>query len=458
VSEAAGTLITDLDRQQDQNRGGNGFKAYAYAQQGISAMVAAELLWKERRFLVRSTVYFLAIVAIIAFVLPNHYTAVTRLMPANYGSGSSMALALPSLSEDGVTAGGALGMASKLLGISTSGDLLAGVIRSETVENGVIKKLDLMSVYSDKYLEDCRKHLESHTSVVIDPKTDIISISVSDKKPARAAQIANAYVAELNAALADMNTSSAHRERVFLEQRLQQIQQQSETDAKEFALFASQNAAVDIPDQARSMVAAGAQLQSQLIVAQAELKGLEQIYSDNNARVRAARARVDELENQVNRFGGKNVNPTTDASLGEDQLYPSVRQLPLLGVKYLDLYRRSKVDDAVFELLTKEYEVAKIQEAREIPTAQVLDVALAPEKKSSPHRLLIMLSSILIGFILSSTYVIGCAVWENTDEGDRRKQLASEIFSTIVGRIDRIPLLGSGKRGIYRIFTMRGHP
>jgi uncharacterized protein involved in exopolysaccharide biosynthesis len=400
------------------------------------------LLWRERRFIFRCTIAATFLFAICALLIPNHYTATTRLMPPDYGASSNLALSLPALSEQGGGGVGIVGMASRLLGINTSGDLLIGVLQSENVEDRVIKKLDLMHVYSDKYIEDARKHLESHTSLYTDPKNGIISISVSDKQPPRAAEIANEYVTQLNQALAEVNTSSAHRERLFLEQRLQEIKEQSESDAKEFALFASQNGAVDIPDQAKSMVAAGAELQSQLIVAQSELKGLEQIYSANNARVRSIKARVDELQNQVNKFGGKNVNPTTDTSLSQDQLYPSVRQLPLLGVKYLDLYRRSKVDDAVFELLTKEYEIAKIQEAKEIPTAQVLDTALVPGKKSSPHRVLMTLWGMVGGIVLSCAYLIISMLWGQTDDSDPGKILARNMFLTAKSRIGRVPLVG----------------
>lgn len=431
VSETTHSLITDLDRLPTPTQPRNGLGACASEPPAFSALQMVELLWCERRFILRCTFCALGLFAITAFLVPNQYTATTRLMPPDYSAGSNVALSLPILSDSSGGGAGIMGMASRLLGINTSGDLLIGVLQSENVEDRVINKLDLMHVYSDKHIEDARKHLESHTSLYTDPKNGIIGISVTDKNPARAAQIANEYVAELNQALAEVNTSSAHRERLFLEQRLKEVNEQSEADAKEFALFASQNGAVDIPDQAKSMVAAGAELQSQLIVAQAELKGLEQIYSENNARVKAGRARVNELQSQVDKFGGKNVNPSTDTSLSQDQLYPSVRQLPLLGVKYLDLYRRSKVDDAVFELLTKEYEIAKIQEAKEIPTAQVLDPALVPGKKSSPHRLVIMLTGLILGLLLSFLYLLGCHVWERTEEADPWKMFSRGVVSTI---------------------------
>jgi uncharacterized protein involved in exopolysaccharide biosynthesis len=324
--------------------------------------------------------------------------------------------------------------------MNNSGDLFIGVIQSRTVEDRVIDRLGLMNVYWDRYLEDARKDLESNTTITVGPRTGIISVAVTDKKPDRAAEIAKAYVTALNQVLAEVNTSSAHRERVFLEERLQEVKQRSDANAKEFALFASENSAVDIPSQAKAMVAAGAELQSQMIVTESELKGLQQIYTPNNARVRAAQARMDELKRQADKFGGKNVDPTKDGSLAHTELYPSVRQLPLLGVKYLELYRRTKVDDAVFELLTKEYEIAKLQEAREIPTVQVLDVATVPEKKASPHRLLIMLVGALLGFVFACAYLVSRVLWKQTDDHDPRKVLAKDVFSTAEAWIERMPL------------------
>jgi capsule polysaccharide export protein KpsE/RkpR len=438
VRDVREAVITEIDRSptadpsvSELGRGENQARTPA-----LSPLTIVELLWVERSFILRTVLVALLTSTIVAFLWPKHYTATTRLMPPGYGANSEMALALPALADQakgggggGISGGGILGLASQFLGINTSGELFVGVLQSQTVEDRVIAKAGLMSVYSEKYVEDARKTLESHTDIYVGPRTGILSISVSDRKPTRAAEIAKAYVTELNWVLAEVNTSSAHRQRLFLEERLQQIKQQSEADAKEFALFASQNAAVDIPSQAKAMVTAGAELQSQLIVARSELRGLQQIYTPKNVRVRALQGRVDELERQAEKFGGKDVDAAKDTALASGDLYPSVRQLPLLGVKYLDLYRRARVDDAVFELLTKEYEIAKIQEAREVPTAQVLDAAVIPEK-SSRHRLLIILCSGLAGFLLAGVYLVGQAIWGRTEDDDPVKVLARDMFST----------------------------
>ncbi len=456
-------LITEIDRSPtpDSSASVFGDDENQARSNSLSLLTVIDLMWVERSFLFRSMLAALLVSAIVAFLLPKQYTATTRLMPPGYGANSAMALALPALSERAGAGGGegnVMGLASQLLGMNTSGELYVGVIQSQSVEDRVIQKLGLMSVYWDKYLEDARKHLETNTNISVSSRTGIISISVTDKKPERAAAIAKAYVSELNEVLSEVNSSSAHRERVFLEERLQEIKQRSEADAKEFALFASQNAAVDIPNQAKAMVTAEAELQSQLIVAQSELNGLRQIYAVGNARVRAAQARLDELRRQADKFGGKNVDPVKDASLANDELYPSLRQLPLLGVKYLDLYRRAKIDDAVFELLTKEYEIAKIQEAREIPTASVLDAPAVPEKKSSPHRVLLTLAGALVGLLFASAYLIGFTVWEYTDVSDPRKVLAQEVFSTVKAWIERTPFLRKIKEGVQRIAILLPRP
>ena len=444
MNEAPEIVVTELNRLSTMERPENVPVSADHAPTSIFApMAVLELLWSQRRIIARNTLAALLIAAVVAFVLPKHYTSTTQLMPPNYGSaGMGMGMGLPALGDQAGGSGGSImGLANKLLSINTSSDLVLGVIRSRVVEERIIDKLGLMGVYSDKYYEDARKDLERNTSVTTDLKTGMISISVIDRKPERATAIAKEYVTQLNSALAEVNTSAAHRERVFLEERLREISQKSEEDAKEFALFASQNGAIDIPNQAKAMVTAEAELQSRLIMAESELKALQQTFTDSNSRVRAANARVAELRHQVDKFGGKDVDPAKDGSLAQGELYPSVRQLPLLGVKYLDLYRRAKVDDAVFELLTKEHEIAKFQEAREIPTAQVLDAASVPERKSSPHRLFIMFVGMMFGLVITCCYLVGDVIWAHTDDSDRRKVFARDVSSTCHAYAASIPLL-----------------
>ena len=156
------------------------------------------------------------------------------------------------------------------------------------------------------------------------------------------------------------------------------------------------------------MLEAGATLQGQLIAARSELEGLRQIYADSNVRVRSMEARIAELEAELRKVGGQGEDDSSmPLSNPNDSLYPSIRKLPLLGVTYADLYRKTKVQEAVFEMLTQEYESAKVQEAKEIPTVKVLDMPNLPDKKSFPPRTLIVVLTASMGFSLAAAWVLG---------------------------------------------------
>jgi capsule polysaccharide export protein KpsE/RkpR len=257
-----------------------------------------------------------------------------------------------------------------------------------------------------------------------------------------------AYVQELNQLVSDLSTSSARRERIFLEGRLVGVSQELETAEKEFSQFASKNTAIDIKEQGKAMVDAAATLQGQLIAAQSQLEGLRQIYADNNVRVRSIRARIDELEHELEKMGGKGEDTSKLSDRPSNSMYPSIRKLPLLGVEFADLYRKTRVQEAVFETLTKQYELAKVQEAKEIPTVRVLDAPDIPEKKSFPPRLLIIVFGTAVGLAAAAFWVFGNERWQGTDASDPRKMFAVEVFSTVSARLPGFSPNGSREHSI----------
>ena len=198
---------------------------------------------------------------------------------------------------------GALG--GDLLGMNTSADLFAGVLQSTTIQNEVINKFDLRRVYDERRWVDARKELTRRTDISIDRKSGILAIQVTDHDPKRAQAMAQEYVAQLNSVVTQLNTSSAHRERAFLEGRLGQVKTDLEAAEKDISQFSSKNGAIDIKEQGKAMVEAAAILEGQLIAAQTELQGLRQIYTDQNVRVRTTQARIDELHRQLIKMGGK---------------------------------------------------------------------------------------------------------------------------------------------------------
>jgi len=392
------------------------------------------LMWANRRIMFRVSLYALLVTAGIAFLIPTRYETTTRLMPPDNQSTSGLMMAASAMTG-GAAGGGLAGIASDVLGLKSSSDIFVGVLGSRTVADKLIEQFNLKKVYSVDRMEDLRKALAQRTSVAVDRKSQIISITVTDHSPERAAAMAQAYVQELNRLVADLSTSAARRERVFLEGRLEQVNKDLEEAEKDFSQFASKNTAVDVKEQAKAMVGAAATLQGEMIAAQSQYEGLRQIYTDSNPRVRTIKARIDELQRQLDKLGGKGESSTEVASNPNDSFYPSIRKLPLLGVEYADLYRRARIQEAVLEALTKEYELAKVQEAKEIPTVKVLDTAPIPERKSFPPRLLIIFVGTASAFAVATIWLFAKTGWDQTDQHDERKIFAQEVFSDMRARL-----------------------
>jgi uncharacterized protein involved in exopolysaccharide biosynthesis len=425
------------------------------------ALEKARLLWQRRRFLARTTVLGIMVATVLAFLIPKHYTAMTRLMPPDQqsGMGTAMLAALAGRSGGSGATGGTGGggglaaLAGDVLGMKTSGDLFVGILRSRTVQEDLVRKFDLRKVYGERFWEDACKDLDKQTEIEQDRKSGIITISVTDKDPLRAAEIAGEYSAQLNRAVTQLNTSSAHRERMFLEERLKEIKQDLEDAEKEFSQFSSKNTAIDIKEQGKAMVEAAALLQGQLIAAQSQLEGLRQIYTENNSRVKATQAQVAELKKQLERLGGGDSSNAAGVEEG-GSLYPSIRKLPLLGVTYADLYRRTKVDEVVFEGLTQQYELAKVQEAKDTPSVKVLDVAKIPEKKSFPPRLVLVLLGGLFSFVFGSAWSLAKVAWLEVDASDPKKLFAQELVGGLKADLYRGARNGSPESGLIRSWKL----
>jgi capsule polysaccharide export protein KpsE/RkpR len=313
-----------------------------------------------------------------------------------------------------------------------------------------------MKVYHSSKVEDARNGLAEQTDLSEDRKSGIISIGVTDHDPKRAAAMAQAYVAELDRLVAQVSTSSARRERIFLEERLQTVKTDLDSAAKNFSEYASKNSAIDIPAQGKAMVEAAATLQGQLIAAQAELSGLQQIYTNNNVRVRSVQARVDELQRKLTELGSAG---TQGGIQSTNALYPSIRKLPLLGVTYADLFRQTKLQETVYELLTQQYELAKVQEAKEIPTVKVLDAPIVPTKKSYPPRTMIVILGTMLGITLAMTWIVGKTWWEAVEVSDPRRVFAMEVFTTVQARMPKFSRNGTGaETNGHRAWSWRERP
>jgi uncharacterized protein involved in exopolysaccharide biosynthesis len=390
----------------------------------------ATLLWEARRRLIRTAAIAFVVSLGIAFIIPKRYEATARIMPPDQGGGGAAMIAALAGRSGGLSALG--GLAGSLLSSHETSSLFVDLLRSGTVTGRLIDRFQLQQVYRKRYRIDTAKYLAKHTSIVDDKKTGVITLTVEDSKPERARDLAQAYLDELNQVVVQTNTSGARQERMFIEHRLASVQDDLERAQLALSDFSSTHTTLDIKEQGRAMVESAAKLQGQMIAAQSELGSLEQIYGDGNVRVRAAQARIGVIRQQLKEMGGSDAALMPDeAASSPTALYPSIRQLPRLAVPYADLYRRVRVQETVYELLTQEYEMARIQEAKDIPVVRVLDAPGLPEKKSFPPRLIVALVLTLLSTITASALVLVRDGWNRTEESDPRKVLLRTIHSSL---------------------------
>ncbi len=396
----------------------------------------ARQLWQRRRLLVWVMFYSLLVGLAIAFLIPKQYVASTRIMPPEQqGSG---ALVLAALSARTGGAGGLGSLASGLLGAHSSSALFIDLLRSGTIASQLIQRFQLQHVYRTRYLVDTAKHLARSTKITEDKKSGTVLVEVEDTDPVRARDLAQAYLDELNKLVNQTSTSSAHQERLFIERRLHAVKDDLEKAQLALGEFSSRNSTIDIQSQTRAMVDAASKLQAQVLVEQAGLASLRQIYGDDNVRVRGTAARIASLEHELAKLSGSSapltsaVEAGTESDLGStNALYPPLRQLPRLAVPYADLYRRVKVQETVFELLTQQYELARIEEAKDVPVVSVIDPPGVPEKKSFPPRLLLALGFMTFSFVSTAAGILMRIRWQQVDMRDPRKQLAQEVLTSL---------------------------
>ena len=385
------------------------------------------ILWSHRRLVLLAVAVSFVAGLLVSVLIPKRFTSVARIMPPEQQGSNGLMLA-ELASKAGL---GNLGSLAPLFftGHSTT-DLFVDLLRSGTVSSRLIDRYGLQTEYRKRYRIDTAKLLARYTTIADDKRSGVITIEVVDPNPVRARDLAQGYLDELNRLVVETNTSAAHRERVFVEQRLQTVQDSLEQAQTELSEFSSHTGTIDLKEQTRAEVDAGSRLEAELLVQESNLSSLREVWGDENVRVREARDRIAALRSDLSRLGG-----TTQASSDSTdpilELGPALREVPRLSVPYADLYRRVRVQETVLELLTQQYESARIEEARDIPVVSVIDPPGVPEKKSFPPRTLLTLAITTLGAGLTATWLLFSERWRRLEDADPRKALLSEIARSV---------------------------
>jgi capsule polysaccharide export protein KpsE/RkpR len=290
----------------------------------------------------------------------------------------------------------------------------------------IIDKFDLLKEYRDDYYYQARKELASRTSVDTNRKSGVITITVTGGSQREAQMMAQEYATQLDRVVRSVSNSDAHRERIFLESRLRAVKTELDAASRRLADFATKNSALDIPEQARASVMTNARAQAEMVALQAQLEGLRQIYTDNNSRVQALQRQIAELRRQTD------VQQTGDVA--PDSMMSWMKKLPQLGVQWAEYYRTATVDEVIYEALTKQYEIAKVQEAKETTSVSVLDAPSWPERKSFPKGSIFLPVGLLLSLVLGCGYILSRDAYQRIDPTHPAKIYIEDTRARLMSR------------------------
>jgi len=328
---------------------------------------------------------------VVSFLLPKIYESTATLLPqleSNNGVGLGA-----------LFASGAASSAAQSLGISLPGspatptDVFTAMLKSRIMADDIIRRFDLMEHYETKTMHDARGSLEGATRIVV-TKEKVIKVAVEDRDPQLASDIANFYVSNLDRLNQTLSVSKARENRKFIEQRVAETQTALVKVEDALKEFQTQNRTVAIEAQSKAMIEATAMIQAQIMAQEVQLQVMGSYLSSNNPEIARVQSSISELRKQLQIM---ETGKSGKERLPGDRLRPAITSVPTLALEYGRLARDLKVQETLYALLISQYEQAKLTEARDTPTVQVLDPAIPAERKSRPKILL----NVLIAGILS---------------------------------------------------------
>ncbi len=356
----------------------------------ISLLDLLLVLARQKRWVIGVPAFTSVLALIVVLLMPPIFTSKVVIMPPQQQGGGALAML-----------GDMAGMAGLAGAGKSPGDLYAAMLDARPIQDAVIDRFDLMTRYESEYRFQARKALSGVTSVKADKKSGLISIEVEDPDPAQAAKMAEAYVEELQKLLDSLAISEAARRRLFFEKQLAQARDNLAN--AELALRSTQESTklVQPERQIPAIFSAIAQLRGTIAAKEVEITSMKTFATAQNPDLKVAQQELAALKSQLNRL--QRDNPTESG----DFLVPSAR-IPASAVDYVRAMRDVKYHETVFELLAKQFELAKIDEAREATLIQIVEQPVPAEWKSKPKRALIVLLAALAGLMLGllSAFVI----------------------------------------------------
>jgi tyrosine-protein kinase Etk/Wzc len=373
----------------------------------ISLLDLLIVLAKHKRLVLGLPLTVGILAVIVSLLLPNMYTATTRILPPQQSVSAASAL----LSQLGGAVGGLAGGA---LGVRNPNDLYIGMLKSRTVADNLIDRFDLNKLYGEEFQSNTRKILEGRTTVVAG-KEGIITVEVDDKDAKRAADLANAYADELMKLTKVLAVTEASQRRLFFERQL--VQAKDNLTAAEIAARQGleKGGLAQVDAQGRSMIEVTARLRAQISAKEVQIGSMRTFAAEGNPELQRTQQELETLKRELGRTEGT----STIAVLGKGDKAGSS------GLDNLGRLRNVKYYEFLYEMLAKQYELAKIDEAKDAIVIQVMDKAIEPDRKSKPRLDLIVLLSALAALFVG---ILWAFVRESMARAKADSQHASRLL------------------------------
>ena len=356
---------------------------------------------------------------ILSLVLPVRYTATTKIMPPQQTQSTASMLMMNQLSGAG---GGSLAALAGGGLLKNPNDIYVGLLNSRPVADAIIQKFSLAKEYHAKEMTEARKKLADFT-VVTSEKNGFIAVSVTDKDRKRVAEIANAYTDQLRILTKTLAVTEASQRRVFYEEQLKQAKDALVSAELAFQRVQQQKGLVQLDAQAKAMIEGLAVLRAQVAAKQVEVQALRSYSTEQNPDVQLAERDLVSLQAEETRLEQSNHAPGI-AGLG-------LGNVPAAGLEYLRAAHELQYQQALFDMLMKQYDAAKLDESKDAAIIQIVETAIEPDRKSSPKRMIIVLGAAITMFLLMCIFVIVCRSIENLDQ--RQQQRLSALRTLLFG-------------------------
>lgn len=352
----------------------------------ISVLDLLIVLAERKRFIFWVTAVFAILAIIVSLVLPKRYTATVTLLPPqqNTSMGAALASQLGNL-------GGMAALAGGSLGLKNPNDMFVAMFKSRTVEDAMVKHFGLMQEYDKRYLSDARKKFESRAIVDGSGKDGLIHISVEDRDPRRAADLANGYVDQFRIQSQHLAITEAAQRRLFFERELDQAKNNLANAEEALKQTQQTTGMIQLESQARALIESAASIRAQITAREVQIQGMETYATGENAQLAQAQREVESLRAQLAKLGGSEDSATS--------LIVPKGKVPQAGLEYIRRLRDVKYNETIFEILARQFEIAKLDEAKEGALIQIVDPAIIPDKRSFPRRGLIILCATIAGML-----------------------------------------------------------